>query len=145
MITSTDDNTLKIIRRFKASPERVFAAFTSVEAMKLWLGPGPCGVVSGQGDFRVGGSYKLQMSTPHGPAELTGTYHEIKPSTRLVFTWKWDDADAPETVVTVVLTAVGNETEMVLTHTGFASGESKNNHNKGWTGSFEKLDTHLAS
>jgi uncharacterized protein YndB with AHSA1/START domain len=140
-----DDNTLTITRRFKASRERVFAAFASVEAMKLWLGPGPCGVVSGTSEFRVGGSYKLQMNTPHGPAELSGRYREIAPPSRLVFTWKWNDPDAPETVVTISLTAFGNETEMVLTHTGFTSGESKGNHNMGWAGSFEKLDVHLAA
>jgi hypothetical protein len=33
---------------------------------------------------------------------------------------------------------------MVLTHTGFTSAESQGNHNKGWAGSFEKLDAHLA-
>jgi uncharacterized protein YndB with AHSA1/START domain len=137
------ENTLTITRRFKAPRERVFAAFSSLEAMKCWLGPGPCGVVGGTLDFRVGGSYRMQLKTPGGDKELMGTYHEIDPPARLVFTWQWADGETVS-VITVQLTAVGAETELRLTQTGFASGESRDHHNVGWGGSFDKLDGSLA-
>jgi uncharacterized protein YndB with AHSA1/START domain len=142
---TTTANTLHLTHRFKAPREQVFAAFASLEALKLWLGPGECGVVSGKLDFRVGGSYLLQMKTPMGDAELTGTYREIKPPERLVYTWQWVEDDAPETEITVEFIAIGGETELRLTHTGFASGESQGRHEQGWTGSFDKLDVQLSA
>jgi uncharacterized protein YndB with AHSA1/START domain len=138
-------NTLQLTRRFKAPRERVFAAFASLDALKLWLGPGECGVVSGRMDFRVGGTYLLQMKTPMGDAELTGTYREITPPERLVYTWQWVDDGAPETVVTVDFIAAGGETELRLTHSGFASSDSSGRHEQGWTGSFDKLDGSLSA
>lgn len=144
-MTSNTTNTLQMTRRFKAPLERVFAAFASLDMLKLWLGPGECGVLGGTLDFRVGGSYRLQMKTPMGDAELTGTYREITSPERLVYTWQWVEDDAPETVITIELQAIGGETELRLTHSGFASTESQGRHEYGWIGSFDKLDGHLAA
>ena len=47
---------LELERVFKASPERVFDAFASAEAMRQWFGPEGCEVISAEVDFRVGGS-----------------------------------------------------------------------------------------
>ena len=95
-------NALHLTRRFKASREQVFAAFASLDALKLWLGPGECGIITGALDFRVGGSYRMEMRTPTGNALLGGTYREIASPERIVFTWQWlDGDDAPETIVTV--------------------------------------------
>ena len=139
-------NTLHLTRRFKAPRERVFDAFASLDALKLWLGPGECGVIGGELDFRVGGTYRMDLKTPMGAGVLGGTYREIVPPERIVFTWQWlDEDDAPETVVTVEFAAIGAETELRLTHTGFATDESRGHHEHGWAGSFDKLDAHLAA
>ncbi len=137
--------TLNLTRRFKAPRERVFAAFTSVDSLQLWLGAEGCGVIGGRTDFRVGGEYLLQMTTPFGDSELRGSYREITPPSRLVYTWQWVGDDEPETVITIELEAIGDETELKLTHTGFATEESQGNHTKGWAGSFDKLDALLAA
>ena len=144
-MSSIATNALQLTRRFKAPRERVFAAFASLDMLKLWLGPAGCGVLGGTLDFRVGGSYRFQMKTPMGDAELTGTYREITPPERLVYTWQWVEDEAPETVITIELKAVGGETELRLTHSGFASEESQGRHEYGWSGSFDKLDAHLAA
>jgi len=138
-------DSLTLTRRFKAPRERVFAAFTTIEAIGLWLGPESCGVTGGRMDFQVGGTYLYQMKTPHGDMELRGTYREISPPSRLVFTWQWVEDDAPLTTVTVDLTEVGEDTELTLTQTGFTSAESAGNHAHGWSGSFDRLDNFLAA
>jgi uncharacterized protein YndB with AHSA1/START domain len=138
--------TLHLTRRFKASREQVFAAFASLDALKLWLGPGECGIITGALDFRVGGSYRMEMRTPTGNALLGGTYREIASPERIVFTWHWlDDDDAPETIVTVELVTIGAETELRLTHSGFTADESRGHHEHGWNGSFDKLEAQLAT
>ncbi len=146
-------NTLQLIRRFKASRDRVFNAFSSFAMLQRWLGPGECAVVGGQADFRTGGSYRIEMKTTggcnsdaSGIAVVGGVYREVKPPERIVFTWAWlNDEEAPETVVTVELADLGSETLMTFTHSGFASEESRDNHEHGWSGSFEKLEALLAS
>jgi len=148
----TEQHTLKISRRFKASRERVFDAFASIDMLKLWLGPGDYIVIDGTVDFRPGGTYVLHNNAActDGSGERTcstvgGTYREIKRPEKLVFTWrKLSDDTMPETVVTVDFAAVGNETLLTLTQTGFDSGDLRDRHNFGWTGSFDQLDAVLA-
>jgi len=152
MPTDTAPLTLTLTRRFHTAPERVFAAFTTFDALKSWLGPGDCGIVSGEMDFRVGGTYRMQMKTPHGPLVLIGGWREITPPTRIVLTWQWfetidgqDQADGPETVITFDFTAIGAETEVRLVQVGLANEESLAGHDRGWSGSFDKLAALLAA
>ena len=46
---------LTIKRRFKASPAKVFAAWTDREKVKHWMGPGPVRVIDADTDARPGG------------------------------------------------------------------------------------------
>ena len=81
----------------------------------------------------------------------SGTFREVKPPEKLVFTWVWtrqsesakEPMQATDTLVTVQLFARGNATEMVFTHEGFDSDRERESHNKGWTGCFEKLAEYL--
>ncbi len=141
-LASPDAETLNITRQIKAKPERVFAAFTTFETMSEWFGPPGCDVQGGTVDFRVGGGYQIRMLTPGGEMVVAGEYREITPPRKLVFTWQWqDDEDwAPvESVVTIEFVAVGEETELRLTHTGFPNTDSRGNHGQGWGGSFDRL------
>ena len=148
-MTTETLNTLQLTRRFKAPRRRVFDAFSTFDALKLWLGPDPCTVVGGEVNFRVGGSYRAEVqpnrsggcaTDSRGLVIVVGTYREIKPPERIVFTWRWlNDDEAPETVVTIELEASGQETVLSLTQSGFASDDSRDRHEHGWTGSFDKL------
>jgi uncharacterized protein YndB with AHSA1/START domain len=148
----TATHNLSLTRRFHAPCERVFAAFTTFDALKSWLGPGECGIVRGEMDFRVGGTYRMDMKTPHGPLVLRGAWREITPPERIVLTWQWfesvdgkDEADGPETLLTFEFAAIGAETEVRLTQTGLASAESRDSHEYGWNGSFDRLATLLSA
>lgn len=141
-------DTLRISRRFKATPERVFAAFTSLEAMAAWFGPPGCTFLGDSVDFRVGGAYRIRLNTPDGEFIVAGIYREITPSTKLAFTWQWqDDEDWAGTIseITCEFTQHGSETELTLTQTGFPMPESRNRHEHGWTGCFDKLAAALAA
>ena len=149
--TETTTHSLSLTRQFHAPRERVFAAFTTYEALKLWLGPGECGIQRGEMDFRVGGTYRMEMKTPHGDLVLRGAWREIVPSERIVLTWQWfesvdgkDEPDGPETLLTFEFTGVGNETEVRLTQIGLARAESLQGHEHGWSGSFDKLEALLS-
>ena len=57
---------LTVKRRFKASPAKVFAAWTDPEKVKHWMGPGQVRVVEAQADARPGGRYRWHMQSPEG-------------------------------------------------------------------------------
>jgi uncharacterized protein YndB with AHSA1/START domain len=99
-------------------------------------------------DVRPGGHYRIESLTPEGFIfNLQGTYREIRPPEKLVFTWQWkrtgkgggDVEEIGETLVTVEFFARGDSTEVVLTHEGFTSAEIRDRHDRGWNGCFDTL------
>jgi len=79
-------------------------------------------------------------------SKLQGTYKEVKPPEKLIFTWSWQrETAAPETLVTVEFRDLGSSTEVCLTHQNFLNPEDRDKHNQGWLGCFAQLQTYLAS
>jgi len=137
---------LQITRVFDAPRELVFKAWTDANHFKQWFGAAACDGASLQSvklDARVGGKYRLQVRRPDGEFFTTvGTYREVKPPERLVFTWAFEkdgsgdefgEVEPPETLVTIEFKAHGQRTELILTHEKFASAESRDRHEQGWT------------
>jgi uncharacterized protein YndB with AHSA1/START domain len=125
-----------------ASPERVFAALTTPGELAKWWGPQGFTTPDIELDPRVGGGYRLTMQPPDGDAfHLQGEYLEIRPPTRLVYTFRWEEPvpDDRETVATLTLHAVGDTTELDLSHGEFATEERLALHRDGWSDSLEKL------
>ena len=152
--TSTQPITLRVTRTFDAPRERVFQAWTDPEKLKKWFRPDEnITLVSVKADPRVGGKYRFQMKHPDGEFYTgVGTYREVKPPERLVFTWQWEkdgsepdfgEVEPPETLMTLEFIARGNQTELVLTHENFATVESRDRHNHGWNGCLEQLTKFL--
>ena len=110
------ETTLQIRRTFAAPRQKVFEAWTQLEKLPQWL----CRVTQQHStrilelDARVGGRYRLEVTTPEGSRMLlSGTYREVKSPEKLVFTWLWEgDPDFGETLVTVEFHAQGKSTEM---------------------------------
>jgi uncharacterized protein YndB with AHSA1/START domain len=130
------------MRRVLDAPrERVFRAWTDLETIKKWWGPGGFTLPEAEQDLRVGGAFRFVMRSPEGTTHsLRGQYREIQPPAKLVFTWNWEhDKGAHETVVTIELIARGKQTELVLTHGPFPNKEGLENHNRGWTSQLERL------
>jgi uncharacterized protein YndB with AHSA1/START domain len=148
MSTLTAESTLKLSRRFKAPRERVFAAFTTGEAIAQWFGCHPPNIVEVSADFRVGGSYRFSSFNPETSqkAVAVGVYREITPPSKIAYTWKWENdedwADC-ESLVTFEFKAIGDETELHLTQVGFPSEDSCQKHTQGWTNCLSKLDSIL--
>lgn len=148
MKTTTAADTLHITRRLKAPREKVFEAFSTGETMKKWFGPGPIHVKECAVDFRVGGRYRIKMHSPEKNEDfiVSGVYREIARPAKIVFTWKWEDDEDwtdCESVVSFEFKAVGDETELVLTQSGFPVPESRDRHQHGWNGCLEKLEALL--
>jgi uncharacterized protein YndB with AHSA1/START domain len=136
---------LTIKRRFNAPPEKVFSAWTDPEKVKRWMGPGAVVVLSAESDLRTGGRYRWIMKSPDGEQhDVSGTYREVVPNEKLVFTWAWKSTPERESLVTVTLKKDGDGTVMTLQHEQFFDEEARDRHNQGWTGAMDKLEAYLA-
>src|SRR5689334_5827811 len=88
------DRELVTTRTFNGPARIVFEAWTKPDLLKQWWVPKSFGVklLSCEADVRVGGKYRFVFENPGGaPAEFFGTYLEVKPPTRLV--WTNDEGD----------------------------------------------------
>ncbi|MFN7923276.1 MAG: SRPBCC domain-containing protein [Bryobacteraceae bacterium] len=145
MTTTESGCSLQIKRTFAASPERVFRAWTDPAAMRIWFAPGDYTVPEAEAELGPGGRYRVQMRAPNGNLhEVTGTYKEVDPPRRLVFSWAWVSNPAVEMLVTVEFRASGEETEVTLTHERLPDEESRRRHEQGWIGCLAKLPAALA-
>ena len=96
-------------------------------------------------DLRAGGRYRLEGRIGDKPWAVWGTYREVTPPSKLVYTWSWENDPAlgeplaSGSVVSVEFHERGAETEVVVTHEGFATERARTEHNAGWVGCLERL------
>lgn len=138
----TDEKTLVIDRVFRASPERVFAAWTDSAQLAQWYGPEGMSTEIFENDVSPGGRYALLMRSAEGEYHLSGEYEEIDPPHKLVMTWKWKTSDEI-TRVTIELRPEADGTHLRLTHSGFTEAEQAKSHNQGWSSSLNDLERYL--
>jgi uncharacterized protein YndB with AHSA1/START domain len=127
---------------FDAPRERVFRAWTEPGMLKQWFRAAPNYTTPiAEVDLRVGGRYRFGMKPPESEQVLvaTGVYRLIQPPEKLVFTWTWEGAGAPETLVTVEFRQKGRQTEITLTHKNFQDPAERDQHNQGWQGCLTQL------
>ncbi|HSY09523.1 MAG TPA: SRPBCC domain-containing protein [Candidatus Dormibacteraeota bacterium] len=148
---------LQLTRVFDAPRELVFKAWTDANQFKQWFGAAACDGASLRSvkvDACVGGKYRLQAQKDDGEFFTTvGIYREVKPPERLVFTWAFEkdgsgeefgEVEPPEMLVTLEFKARGKQTELLLTHEKFASVESRDRHEQGWTRCLNELGKFVA-
>ena len=138
---------LTLKRRLKAPPEKVFSAWTDPEKLVHWFGPAHTidGSVRAEMDVRVGGRFRVAFKTADGEKhEVGGTYQEVVADQRLVFSWAWHTTPERESLVTVTLKADGDGTLLTLLHERFFDQKARDGHERGWTGTLEKLANYLS-
>lgn len=141
------ETTIRLTRTFNAPRERVFRAWTDPKEMKRWFCPEGFSTPAADVDLRVGGAYRIDMKSPEGKRIVhDGTYREIRPPEKLVFTWVLDDQDCEGsrgldggTLVTVALRDLQGSTELTLTHELLPTQEARDGHEWGWSGCLDHL------
>ena len=124
---------VQLRRRVRATAEDIFELWTKPDLMARWMSPFPGAVdCKASCDFRLGGSYSLVMSSEESRREVTGTYLQIDPPRKLVFTWMGPLTNHVNTLVTLELNSRGDETDLVLTHERLPTPEMHVGHTRGW-------------
>ena len=94
--------TIRIIRDFDAPRDRVFRAWVDPELVVQWLGPKSSEIRIDQWNARTGGNFRYaSVQDGEEVAAFYGSFHEIRPSERLVQTFTWEgmpDGVALETI-----------------------------------------------
>jgi uncharacterized protein YndB with AHSA1/START domain len=148
-MTQTQQNmTVEVSKVINAPVEKVFEAWTEPDQLSKWLRGKLATGTRAEQDVRIGGQYRIENTTgcEGKPVVVTGTYKEIVPNKKLVFTWTHSSEDFPakDTLVTVTFVAKGNSTEVIIKHTNFATQASAERHNMGWEACLENLAGLLA-
>lgn len=123
-------------RTFKAQREVVWRALTEpAEALK-WLGPREYPATKFETEGRVGGKWRACLKDELWQG---GVIRELVPNEKFSFTFKWDEPDAVETLVTYTLSDSPEGTRMVFQQEPFKSDESRESHRSGWDSTFGRL------
>lgn len=110
-----------------ATPEEVFRWFVEPHLLVRWIG------VRAALEPRPGGRFRFEIA----PGEwCTGSYVEVVPGRRVVFTWGWDSGAIPvppgSSTVEVDLLAHDEGTRVRLVHRDLAP-EARALHAEGWS------------
>ena len=144
--SATVKPSLTIKRKFKAPPEKVFSAWTEPEKLVHWFGPAETmsGSVRAEMDVRAGGRFRVSFRTADGEYhEVGGVYQEVVADQKLVFTWAWHSTPERQSLVTVSMKADADGTLLTLHHEKFFDQAARDGHERGWTGTIEKLGRYL--
>ena len=146
MDTPSEEASVTIVRKLKASPRAVWRALTDAQALKQWMAPSDeFETLVAETDVRVGGRYHFVMKSPDAEEhDVSGTYREVVPNQKLVYTWAWKTTPELESLVTIELTPAGDNTELLLKHERFADRDARDRHEQGWNGCIKRLARLLA-
>ena len=115
---SAQHGTIRLERRYKASPARVFAAWAESEARAKWDVPGRWVIAEQTFDFREGGREVKRFGPKGDPRLVADTlYLDIVPQRRIVFSYSMTSRGTPISVslTTIELSPDGRDTHLLLT------------------------------
>jgi uncharacterized protein YndB with AHSA1/START domain len=135
-------NSVSLHRILKASPEKVFRAFTQSSAIASWLPPYGFLCTVHEMNAVTGGTFKMSFenfSTAHSHS-FGGSYLEVKANEFMKYTDKFDDPNLPgEMTTTVSLKQTVAGTEIKIFQEGIPEVIPAEMCYLGWQESLEKL------
>jgi uncharacterized protein YndB with AHSA1/START domain len=148
VVERKSDRELVVTRTFNAPAHIVFEAWSKPELFKIWWVPKSAGMslLSCDMDIRTGGTYRLVFSHPafDQPMAFFGTYKEVTPHKRLV----WTNEETDQGAVTTVTFEGKADTTLVTFHerypTTAALEEALAGSAEGLPEQFAQLDALLA-
>lgn len=135
-------NSVSLHRILKASPEKVFRAFSDSLAHASWIPPYGFLCIIHQMDFKTGGEFKMSFKnfTTGNSHSFGGKYIEIIPNEFIKYSDKFDDPNLPGVMSTSVwLKKVSCGTEIKIMQEGIPDVIPTEMCYLGWQESLEKL------
>ncbi len=113
--------------------DQAFELITQPARLRRWQ------TVAARVDLKVGGEYRWTITPGHHAA---GTFTEIEPGKRVVFTWGWEQPEAPAdnvSTVAITLEPADGGTTVRLVHEGLPTQEAVAAHAEGWNHYLDRL------
>lgn len=113
--------------------DQAFELITQPERLRRWQ------AVAARVDLKVGGEYRWTITPGHHAA---GKFTEIEPGKRVVFTWGWEQPEAPAdnvSTVAITLEPADGGTSVRLVHEGLPTPEAVAAHAEGWNHYLDRL------
>lgn len=124
---------LVVRRLIRATPERLFDAWTRVEQLTQWWGPSGVTCPHADIDLRPGGSYRITNLFATGETlNIVGKFQTIERPNKLVYTWRTEQSEGPPELVTVLFERREVGTEIIVIHEGIADAQRRDGHETGW-------------
>ena len=145
-MTAKDNHSVTLVVRetIRATPERLFEAWTRPEQLMQWWGPEGVTCSAAEVDLKVGGNYRIANRFPDGKLLwITGSFEAVEPPHRLVYTWSIGVESGVTERVTVSFEARGEATEVVVTHERIRDTAQRDMHEQGWRGCLAGLKRYL--
>jgi len=136
---------LTVERTIGAAPATVFDAWLNPDMLAKFMIPGPgMSVPKASNDPKEGGRFEITMRAGEDDIPHAGTYKEIRPHDRIVFTWE-SPFSVEDSTVTLTFVPSGEGTHVTLHHVWFVDQESRNKHEGGWMGILSALNDALSA
>ncbi len=134
---------LTMTRLIRAPRDRVYDAFVTEAALRVWQCPRGARVSELEVDARPGGAWRMVMQSRDGTSfKVGGVYRELSRPDRIAYTWQWEEGpmgSGAATLVEVTLSERDGETWLEMRHSGFAAAAARDAHARGWNGPLNKL------
>ena len=153
---NSDKNELLISHLFDAPRDVVFNAWTDPEQLKHWYAPDGCSIEFKAIDVKTDGHFHYCIQDPvHGPCWIIGTYLEILPNEKIVFTMVMSNEageavtslangkveDWPDRhIATVTFESIGQRTKMTIHQTVSEEKAKETGAYQSWVKMFNKLN-----
>jgi uncharacterized protein YndB with AHSA1/START domain len=143
-IPESQMQTLVVRKTIRATPERLFAAWTAPEQLLKWWGPEGVTCIGAEIDLRVGGGYRIGNRLPNEKILwIVGEFEVVEPPRRLTYTWRLEGISETSERVSVQFEPRGEMTEVVVTHDRIPNEELRDQHLLGWRGCLDGLVEYL--
>ncbi len=136
-------NTVRLHRVIAAKPDKIYRAFLEPDAVASWLPPFGFVCTVHELIAEVGGKHRMSFRnfTTGDSHAFGGTYRELIPGERLVYTDTFGDPNLPgEMKVTVTFKAVSVGTELTIVQEGLPDIIPPEACYLGWQDSLHKLE-----
>lgn len=142
------EKVVTVRRRLAASRAFLFAAWTDPELFARWFGPKGWTVQRCEVDAHVDGAWRAWFRRGDGAeVYVGGTYLEVDPPGRLVFTWDLDPAgSAPDvlSVVSVVFREIDGGTLIEISHRKLGATQAID-MDAGWNNTLDALEEFISA